>query len=265
MHSIGLLDAAVANNASWCDAVCRSHGHPGVFGSRLWSSPRHRLRFYPNAITLRPEVTVPEVLAAAAPSQPFAVKDSFARLDLAPAGFRLLAEASWIVRDRAPGGQPDDGLSWDKITSPGELRAWETAWAGGGHGDGGAVFQPGLLSDQRCDVLACRRDGAIVAGAIVYAANRAAGISNLFSTGLPLDRVWASIQQAVAGLRPHLPAVGYEEGASLEAARQAGFRVLGTLRVWTRPSSAEPASLPEVAVGHRGRGVRVGDEAEFGA
>ena len=96
------------------------------------------------------------------------------------------------------------------------------------------MFQPGLLSDQRCDVLACRRDGAIIAGAIVYTANRAAGISNLFSTGLPLDRLWASIQPTVAGLQPHLPVVGYEEGASLEAARQAGFRVLGPLRVWTR-------------------------------
>ncbi|HEX8006059.1 MAG TPA: hypothetical protein VF482_06480, partial [Trebonia sp.] len=192
MHGMGLLDAAVANNASWCDAVCRSHGYPGTFSSRLWSSTRHRLRFYPNAITLRPEVTAPEVLAAAAPFQPFAVKDSFARLDLAPAGFRLLTEASWIVRDGAPAGPPDDRLSWDKVTSPGELNAWEAAWAGGGSGDG-PVFRPGLLSDPRCAILACRREKAIIAGAIVYAAGGAAGISNLFSTGLSPDRLWASI------------------------------------------------------------------------
>ncbi|HEX8007468.1 MAG TPA: hypothetical protein VF482_13695, partial [Trebonia sp.] len=64
----------------------------------------------------------------------------------------------------------------------------------------------------------------------------AAGISNLFSTGLSPDRLWASIQPAVAGLQPHLPAVGYEEGTRLEAARQAGFDVLGTLRVWARPA-----------------------------
>ena len=135
MHSMGLLDAAVANNASWCDAVCRSHGYPGVFSSRLWSSTQHRLRFYPNAITLRPEVTAPEALAVADPSQPFAVKDSFARLDLAPAGFRLLAGASWIVRDGGPDDPPDDGPSWDKVTSAGELSDWETAWAGGSGDD----------------------------------------------------------------------------------------------------------------------------------
>jgi hypothetical protein len=242
---MGLLGAAVANNAFWCDAVCRSHGYPGTFTSRLWASTRHRLRFYPNAITLHPEVTEPEILAAATPSGPFAVKDSFARLDLAPAGFRLLAEASWIAGDEGPDEPPDSGLSWDKVTSPGELGDWESAWAGGS-GDG-PVFRPGLLSDPRCAVLACRRGdtviaGAVIAGAVIYAAGGAAGISNLFSTELPLDRLWAGIQPAVAGLWPYLPVVGYEAGASLEAARQAGFHAMDTLRIWARPSPApQPA------------------------
>jgi hypothetical protein len=245
MDSIGLLDAAVANNASWCDAVCRSHGYPGTFSDRLWSSTRHRLRFYPNVITLSPEVTAQEVLAAAAASQPLAVKDSFARLDLAPAGFRLLAEASWIVRDAEPAppaepaepaGRPDDGISWDKVTSSAELRDWERAWAGR---DGGSrVFQPGLLSEPRCTILAGRRRDAVIAGAVVYAADGAAGISNLFSTGLPAPGLWAGLQPALAGLRPRLPLVGYEAGASLDAARRAGFRTLGALRIWTRPSAA---------------------------
>lgn len=234
MRSTGLLGAAVVNNASWCDAVCRAHGYPGTFSSRLWTSTAHCLRLYPHAITLHPETAAPEVLAAAATARPFAVKDSFARLDLAPAGFRLLAEASWIARDGAP-AEPDGGLSWETVTSPGELGDWEAAWAAGGSDDG-PVFRPGLLSDPRCTVLACREEDAIIAGAVVYAAERAAGISNLFTAGLPLARLWADIQPAVARLHPHLPAVGYEEGASLEAARQAGFRTLGTLRIWIRPS-----------------------------
>jgi hypothetical protein len=233
-----LLGAAVANNVSWCDAVCQAHGYPGTFSSRLWTSTGHRLRFYPNAITLHPEVTEPEVLAAMPPSRPFAVKDSFARLDLAPAGFRLLFEASWIARDAGPDGSRDDGLTWDRVTSPGELSDWETAWADGEGGDG-PVFRPGLLSDPRCAILACRREDTVIAGGIVYAAGRAAGVSNLFATGLAQDQLWAGIQPAAAGLWPHLPVVGYEAGASLEAARRAGFHVLGPLRVWARPS-AEP-------------------------
>lgn len=201
----------------------------------MWSSPRHRLRLYPNAITLRSGVTAQEALAAAEPSRSFAVKDSFARIDLAPAGFGLLGEATWIVRDGEPDGLPDDGLSWDEVTGPGELGDWETAWAGGSGGS--PVFLSGLLSDQRCAVLACRREDAIIAGAVVYAADGVAGISNVFGTGLPPNRLWASVRQAAAGLHPRLPAAGYEQGSSLEAAQQAGFRVLGKLRIWTRPCS----------------------------
>lgn len=233
MHVTGLLGAAVANNASWCDAVCRSHGYPGAFSSHLWSSPRHRLRLYPNAITLRPEVTASEALAAAEQSGPFAVKDSFANLDLGAAGFGLLGEASWIVREGEPDRPPHDDRSWDEVTAPGELGDWERAWAGGS--GAGPVFPPGLLSDPRCAILACRREGAIIAGATVYAADGAAGISNVFSAGLPQDRLWADVQQAVAGRHPQLPIVGYEQGSSLKAAQEAGFRVLGSLRVWVRP------------------------------
>ena len=234
-----LLDAAVANNASWCDAVCRSHGYPGTFSSRLWISTRHRLLFYPNAITLHPEVTETEVLAAATPSQSFAVKDSFARLDLTPAGFRLLTEASWIARESVPAGPPADGPALEQITSPGELGDWESTWADAGSGgDDVPVFQPGLLSDPRCAILACRRKDTVIAGAVVYAADGAAGISNLFCTGLAPDRLWAGIQLAAADRQPHLPVVGYEEGASLKAAQRAGFHVLGTLRIWARPPLA---------------------------
>jgi hypothetical protein len=75
-----LLRAAVANNARWCDAVCRSHGHPGTFTERMWVSARHAVPFYPNAITLSPDVTAAETGADRAPSRPYGVKDSFARL-----------------------------------------------------------------------------------------------------------------------------------------------------------------------------------------
>jgi hypothetical protein len=229
----GLLGAAVANNASWCDAVCRSHGYPGTFGPRVWSSPRHGLRLYPNAVTVAPDATVPEVLADAASTRPFAVKDSFACLDLAPDGFWCLVEASWIARKAGTSGPLSDGLHWDTVTSPGELVSWEKAWAEGDSGDG-PVFLPGLLSDSRCTVLACRREDAVVGGAVVYAAGGAAGVSNVFSAGLALDVLWADVESAVAALHPDLPLVGWEGGASLNAARQAGFRTVGSLRVWLR-------------------------------
>jgi hypothetical protein len=182
-------------------------------------------------------VTASEVLAAATPSRPFAVKDSFARLDLDPSGFQLLAGASWIARASAPGRAADNGLSWDRVTSPGELSAWETAWSGGSSDDV-PLFRPELLSDPRCAILACRQQGSIIAGAIAYAADGVAGISNAFIAGPAADRLWVSILPAVAALRPNLPVVGYEDGTRLETARQAGFHVLGALRIWARPPLA---------------------------
>ena len=227
-----LLHAAVINNARWCDAVCRSHGYPGQFTGRLWTSVRHALPFYPNAITLSPDATAAEATAGQDPSRPFAIKDSFARLDLAPHGLTPLFDATWIAVPTPAGG---DDPSWDAVTDPGELVRWEAAWAGGGEVIG--LFQPALLDDPDCAVLACRRDGAQVGGAIAYTAGGVTGISNVFKSGIADDPLWAGAVRAIARVRPGLPIVGYERGEDLAAARQAGFTVLGPLRIWARGSA----------------------------
>jgi hypothetical protein len=96
-----LLRAAVANNAGWCDAVCRSHGYPGEFTTRTWISSRHDLPFYPNAITLSPDATAADTQARRDPDRAYAVKDSFARLDLTPEGLTPLFDADWIAWEPA--------------------------------------------------------------------------------------------------------------------------------------------------------------------
>ncbi len=233
----GLLDAAVANNALWCDAVCRSHGYPGVFSARLWISAHHDLTFYPNVITLRPDVTAAETAPARDGARSYAVKDSFARLDLAADGLTVLVEAEWIVRTPAPVAPGEPGLSWGTVTDARELGRWETAWAGGDSSPA-PLFRPELLADPRCAILACRRHGDLIAGIIAYSAAGVTGISNLFNAGLPRGQLWASALQAVAAFRPHLPIVGYEHGTGLAAARRAGCQALGPLRVWTRNPAA---------------------------
>jgi hypothetical protein len=113
-----LLHAAVINNARWGDAVCRSHGYPGEFTGQMWLSPRHALPFYPNAIILSPDITAAEATRGQDPARPYSVKDSFARLDLAPEGLTALFDADWIALPAPPDGN-DPG--WDVVTSPGEL------------------------------------------------------------------------------------------------------------------------------------------------
>jgi hypothetical protein len=247
-----LLRAAVANNASWCDAVCRSHGYPGEFTARTWLSPRHELPFYPNAITLDPDATAADTQAAQYPDRAYGVKDSFARLDLAPAGLTPLFDAGWIAWDPVPDEQPSaEGLCWQAVSDAAELARWETAWAADGNVAG--LFRPDLLADPACAILGCYRDGALAGGAIAYTAAGVISVSNVFSTGRPDETLppgtlkpgplgpgtlWRSTLRAVAALRPGLPVVGYESGEDLAAARDAGGRVLGPLRVWTRGSAA---------------------------
>jgi hypothetical protein len=226
MGADALLHAAVTNNAHWCHAVCRSHGYPGEFTDRVWISTRHCLPFYPNAITLSPDVTAVEATAGQDPSRPYSVKDSFARLDLVPEGLTPLFDAEWIARPPSAGGEDS---SWDAVTDPGELARWEGAWADGADVTG--LFRPELLADPCCAILARRRDGVLIGGATAYTADGVTGISNVFNTG------FADAVRAVAALQPGLPIVGYERGEDLAAARRAGFRVLGPLRIWARGSA----------------------------
>jgi hypothetical protein len=234
----GLLRAAVANNTGWCDAVCRSHGYPGEFTPRTWISSRHSLPFYPNAITLSPDATMADTQAARDPDRAYSVKDSFALLDLAPAGLAPLFDADWIAWDPAPDRQPPAaGLDWETVDDAAALARWETAWAAGT--DVAGLFRPDLLADPGCAILSCHRDGALAAGAIAYTTAGITGISNIFTTELPGETLppgtfWRSAVRAVATLRPGLPVVGYERGEDLAAAREAGGRVIGPLRVWTR-------------------------------
>jgi hypothetical protein len=240
VHGEELLRAAVANNALWCDAVCRSHGYYGAFSARLWINVHHDLEFYPNAITLSRDVTAPETTAARDPARRYAVKDSFARLDLTPDGLAPLFEAEWIARAPAPQASGGPSLSWHTVTDARQLRLWEMAWAERDSSEE-PLFRPELLADPRCTILACRRDGDLIAGLISYTAAGVTGISNLFGAGLPAGQLWASALQAVAALWPHVPIVGYQHGPSLAAAREAGCQALGPLRVWSQPAAVIPA------------------------
>jgi hypothetical protein len=80
------------------------------------------------------------------------------------------------------------------------------------------LFQPALLDDPDCAILACRRDGTLVGGAIAYATDGVTGILNVFKSGTADGPLWAGAVRTVATLRPGLPIVGYERGEDLAAA-----------------------------------------------
>ena len=90
---------AAANNAAWCDLICRLHGIPTSLESAFWVAQRRSPEFYPDAVTLLPHAAAEEVLRRCDGGRGCSVKDSFGTLDLARWGFDELFQAQWIFRD----------------------------------------------------------------------------------------------------------------------------------------------------------------------
>ncbi|MGE7387361.1 hypothetical protein ACQKM2_17955, partial [Streptomyces sp. NPDC004126] len=124
-----LRAAAARNNAEWCAAVSRS----GHFRDALWCSPHRTPPLYPDAVTLTPGATAAEVLAGVNTAAPgCSVKDSFAALDLAPAGFEVLFGAQWIHRPAGPGAPAGGRGGGGGGGGPGGVGAGGRAGGGGG-------------------------------------------------------------------------------------------------------------------------------------
>ncbi len=222
--------SAARNNAMWCDAVCRSHGTAGVFGARAWTAPRRSPDLYPDAVTLDPLAGADELLAHIDAGPGCSVKDSFAALDLAPHGLRVLFEAEWIGLDE-PEPQGARATRWQTVHGPAELDEWVAAWAAP---DTDSPFRPELLDEPGVVMLAGDNDSRVVAGAILNYAAGVVGISNRFSSEADADSAWDAAITTAGARFPEASIVGYESGADLDAARRHGFVSLGPLRVWIR-------------------------------
>src|SRR5262249_18662975 len=163
--------SAAANNASWCDALCRAHGCRTVFAAGFWLNRDPAPRFYPNVVSIGRDGSAAllhriRALSEAGLPAPWSVKDSFCALELGPLGFEILFEAEWLglrpeqrlpVRDR-------DGARWTAIASETELAEWEAAWSGAADsGEAGSprtrIFPTALLRDPSIAILAARREG----------------------------------------------------------------------------------------------------------
>ncbi|MFI8338546.1 hypothetical protein ACIF8W_00430 [Streptomyces sp. NPDC085639] len=189
---------------------------------------------YPDAVTLEPGVPAERVLLGVDTDSPgCSVKDSFADLDLAGAGFEVLFEAQWIHRPAgtplppAEAGAEAGGPEWSEVTDAAELAGWEAA--------SGGVFRPELLGEGIV-FLAGRAGGPDRRrGRRKHRRGRGRGVQPVRSRlgGGPRRR-----RRAVPGL----DVVGYEHGEDLEAAVRAGFTPIGPVRVWLRAGGGDHAS-----------------------
>ena len=74
----------------------------------------------------------------------------------------------------------------------------------------------------------------VVAGAIVNVTGEVAGLGNLFSRDGDVERAWAAGAAAAREVAGGIPLVGWEAGASVDAAVAAGCERIGPLNVWLK-------------------------------
>ena len=110
---------AARDNALWCDAVCRAHGIVGRLARDAWTSPVRTPPFYPDAVTLVADVDPAALLARIDDGPGASIKDAFSSLDLAPYGYAVLFEATWIEREASP--PPPPALHWQAVADPAGL------------------------------------------------------------------------------------------------------------------------------------------------
>lgn len=240
---------AARNNALWCDVVCRTHGLAGVLDDLAWTCPSRTPPYYPDAVTLSPDVAEHDLLARIAPGDGASVKDSWSRLDLAVENFARLVVGEWLWwdapeavtaerrpdRGAATGTSTDtttDGRTWRRVGSRDEAAAWSRAWASADPADAG-ILRPELITVPGVHLLAAGTAGDdFAAGCIVNVTGPVAGVSNLFSTDGDDTQTWRAATTAAREVVGPLPLVGWEAGDGVDAAVAAGAAPLGPLTVW---------------------------------
>jgi hypothetical protein len=225
----------LSNNLDWYRSVLAPHGLAGAIADGLWTCRGRVPPYYANAITVSPDGQDRQHAAiaglAAALVRPFAVKDSFAALDLKPLGFRTLFDAAWIWRDPSD-APPADTDGWQRVTTLDGLDAWEAAWAKSGSPADRRVFLPALLADQAVALFARHEGSRIVAGCAANRSRDCVGLSNVFSAVDDRASIYLAAAATATAWAPGLALVGYESGDALAAARGCRFRAVGRLRVW---------------------------------
>jgi hypothetical protein len=227
---------AARNNALWCDAVARSHGVSCTIDDGAWTASTRTPPYYPDAVTLSPEIGEYDVLARVDDSDGCSVKDSWSQLDLSMEDFARLVVGEWLWLDPSVPLTASPGPAWRRLTTPGELSAWVRAWAS--DPDAEAILRPSLLQEPGVAFVAQHASddpqAPVVAGAIVNVTGAVAGLGNVFAADGDVERAWSAAATAAREVVGGLPLVGWEAGASVGAAEATGCERLGPLSVWLK-------------------------------
>lgn len=220
------LRDAVEASRRWYDDVFGLHGVAVRVEGDLWSALGTAPPWHSSAKTLAPGIGTARVTAAVASLEHCAVADSFG--DLAPQrdGFELLIDAQWLHLDPSPETAGALPPGWSVVVDADDLAEWVAAH------DYAGVLPDRVLDHPRFRVLALRRAGGLVGGAITHDAGGVVGLSNAW--GEAAFEASDALLAVLAALHPGRAVVDYADGAELEAMVAAGFIPVGPQRVWVR-------------------------------
>jgi hypothetical protein len=210
----------------WYDDVFDLHRIPVRIDDGLWAALGPPPPWHSAVKTLEPGIDAARVLEAASRFEHCAVADSFGDLDLRRHGFEVLLDATWLQRAPVGAGPATLPQGWSVVDDEETLTAWGTAH------DYDGVLLPTVLHHPRFRILACRRQGVLVGGAVSHDAGDTVGLSNAWGAGRfgESDEVLA----AVSALCPGRAVSDFAEGSERDAMVAAGFTPLGPQRIWIR-------------------------------
>ncbi|MFC7391429.1 hypothetical protein [Scopulibacillus cellulosilyticus] len=220
------IEQAVKNNIIWCGIVSESHGIPYYCNGGVWGLLSEAPPLCPDIITAGMDVTDQEVADFIGDRNISTIKDSFANLDMASIGFKVLFNAVWIYHPPVSVSESAK-LGWRVITKKEDLTKWTYAH------DSEKVIKYNLLDRDDVKIFIKEKEDEI-SGFIANLGAGVIGISNAFSMEYTNEALWKDIVQAVSTEFQNLPIVGYEQGNSLKAALSCGWESLGPLRIWIR-------------------------------
>ena len=226
-----LLNWAVENNIALYESVLGAHGIHGRRTAGWWSTLDRVPPYYSNLVTRIPEPSAQLYLHLDSlnPGQTWALKDSFASLDLKSRNWRLLFEACWYGAVTLAPTEPETGAQFERVRDEHRLALWEAQWQKTSPAPGQRIFPAAVLRDKRLEIYALADWG----GAIVNHSANAVGVSNLFPADAGLHR---DVVRMASRLHPGKAIVGFGNHDDLITL---GFKPLGPLRVWQSPVTAD--------------------------
>lgn len=220
----------VANNAAWIHEASSALGIKGEFTPSLWQNFHDMPPIFPNADTLggteAEQLSAIQALVDKRSGKIVAVKDAWARLDLAPLGFEPLFEATWLYRE-AVLIEKVAGIHVERVSTPEALRDFAIGCNGEELAD---VYSPALLRPDIVWILA-KEGETILGGITAFASNGLNGLNNLFAADKTIEN--ALIREGINAF-PDLPACDYTGEENTSVYLDLGFERVGKLRVWLR-------------------------------